>query len=1166
MTDPDIKRLYKQRASIKGQLTSFKKYLRAFQELDLQIITKSHVNELNLRLTKIQNIFNNFDVVQSEIEIYDENPDEQILLREDIESQFYSVISETQELLTMYKKFSCSKEQLVPNIKLPTISLKVFNGDREKWLEFHDTYCSLIHYNVTIDAISKFHYLKSSLEGIAANVIKSIPVSSENYIIAWDLLCERYNNKRLLINHHLKALFSLERINSASERSIRFIIDTVMKNLRSLETLGEPTDKWDTIVIYLVSAKLDASTSMKWEEYRNGLSVSPTLEHFYNFLRDRATILENVQAGHTYVNDKGQKQQSTSLIPKAFVSSSSSPPHQSSSSSSAVGLKCQACNGDHKLYTCEKFKAMTIAERNDMVYKWKICANCLRSGHFAHQCNLGGCRVCKRKHNSLLHRSNTLVANNNPSINNSNATCLPSVAASEERVLISKPSDNPMMPSVTMSAIASSHVLLSTALVEVMCSNNKKIVLRALLDSGSQSSFLTESAKNKLGDSITTGNSSYVSGLNNTSLQIKERCNISITSMNKEFHKKVMCLVVPHITDHLPNFEVRSNLGISASLSLADPNFSQPGEIDLLLGADVFWDIIETDRIKLGKNKPILQDSRLGWIVSGPIGDCHIKGSQQIVCNFSQEIKDILSKFWEVEEVPSASKVMSIDNEVCEDIFTNTTSRLSNGQFCVHIPLKESEHVLGDSFQIAKGRFLNNERRMSRDPSLKQRYSDFINEYKNLGHLSEIPKPSFGYYLPHHAVLREQSETTKLRVVFDASAKTSTNISFNDIQHIGPSIQDDLFSILLRFRQHRFVFSADVEKMYRCIQVHPTQRHLQLILWRDNDTDPLKCFQLNTVTYGTASAPFLATRCLKQLAIDCDNKDVAEVIEHDFYMDDILTGAPTMSELKNMCLAVTNQLNSASFPLRKFRTNAPSIFDSTDIDNKSKNLSLSAETTVLGLKWHPSSDTLQFPVKIESEFESRVTKRTILSNSARIFDPLGLLSIITIIPKVILQRLWLTKLGWDDKVPLDIYKQWVRFVKNLVSLSSLNIPRFILSENPITIQLHTFSDASQMAYAACVYIRTIDASGECSVHLLCAKTKVASLKPISIPRLELNGALLAARLTHKVIKSLRLRIDNQFFWTDSSVVLGWISSDPKNHKTFIANRIAEIQNLTSITN
>jgi hypothetical protein len=223
-------------------------------------------------------------------------------------------------------------------------------------------------------------------------------VSSGNYIIAWDLPCERYNNKRLLINHHLKALFSLERINSASERSIRFIIDTVMKNLRSLETLGEPTDKWDTIVIYLVSAKLDASTSMKWEEYRNGVSVSPTLEHFYTFLRDRATILENVQTDHTYVNDKGQKQQSTSLNLKAFVTSSSSPRYQSSSS--AVGLICQACNGDHRLYTCEKFKAMTIAERNDMVYKWKICANCLRSGHFANQCNLGGCRVCSV---SIIH-------------------------------------------------------------------------------------------------------------------------------------------------------------------------------------------------------------------------------------------------------------------------------------------------------------------------------------------------------------------------------------------------------------------------------------------------------------------------------------------------------------------------------------------------------------------------------------------------------------------------------------------------------------------------------------------------------------------------------------------------------------------------------------------
>lgn len=138
--------------------------------------------------------------------------------------------------------------------------------------------------------------------------------------------------------------------------------------------------------------------------------------------------------------------------------------------------------------------------------------------------------------------------------------------------------------------------------------------------------------------------------------------------------------------------------------------------------------------------------------------------------------------------------------------------------------------------------------------------------------MSEVLKPEIGCYLPHHAVIKDISETSKLRVVFDASAKTSTGISFNEIQHIGPVVQDNLYSILLRYSQHQYVVSADVEKTYRQILIQPSQRRLQLILWRDESLQPIKIFELNTVTYGTALAPFLSTRCLLQLSKECKDQ------------------------------------------------------------------------------------------------------------------------------------------------------------------------------------------------------------------------------------------------------------------------------------------------------
>lgn len=277
-----------------------------------------------------------------------------------------------------------------------------------------------------------------------------------------------------------------------------------------------------------------------------------------------------------------------------------------------------------------------------------------------------------------------------------------------------------------------------------------------------------------------------------------------------------------------------------------------------------------------------------------------------------------------MEEIPTDNK--NYKNNYCENLFNQTTHREDDGRFCVRIPLKECSSVLGDSYIIAEKRLIQLEEKFKRKPAFKDEYRKFIREYEQLGHMTEIPKPIFGYYLPHHAVLKETSEKTKLRVVFDASAKTSTGISLNDIQYIGPVVQDDLFSILLRYRQHRFVVSADVEKMYRQILVEPEQRIIQLILWRDDPTQTIRIFRLNSVTYGTASAPFLSTRCLYQLGLDCSDKVVSKSIKDDFYIDDLLSGTDDPTELIHIVQPVTDILKSAGLPLRRWRTNCPSIF------------------------------------------------------------------------------------------------------------------------------------------------------------------------------------------------------------------------------------------------
>ncbi|KPJ16510.1 hypothetical protein RR48_08101 [Papilio machaon] len=1128
-----LKELLKKRSTIKGRLTKFKEYLTVLSQIKPVDLTTLQIKEVTLRLAKFQELFSSFDNLQSQIELLSVDDDEQLKERDLLENQFYSSISTAQDILdaipvtkerfdgSMASAVSGSCSHAINTVKLPTIKLPTFDGNYLKWLEFRDTFDSLINSNDSIPTINKFHYLRSALEGSATVVIKSIEFTTANYKVAWDLLCERYNNKNILINNHLKALYHIEPITRESFKALRYLIDQVSKNLRALGTLGLPTEQWDVLVVFMMSSKLDVTTNRKWEEHKNSLTTLPTLNDFNTFLRNRADVLETTQSTRCDRPDN-----------KSHFKSQHSSKSLVAASTSTVAQKriCSICKNDHRVYLCPTFLEMSLKERQDKTDKLKLCANCLREGHNVNRCRLKGCcRSCKGKHNSLLH-------------------------IEQENVLTSAP--------VSLAVSSTKQVLLCTAVVDIVNpQNNVCKPARILLDTGSQSCFITNALKNKLDLSINKINSVNVSGINNIGFNISERCHIQLNSRVSSFTTELDCLVVPNITGTVPSKEIKlHNLKLPLNITLADPEFYEPSEIDILIGADVFWDIIGSQQIKLGPCLPTLQDSKLGWLISGPVGVACSKG--KVICNFTQsDLHETMKKFWEVEELPASSKnnSLSLEEQLCETHFVQNTTRLSSGRFSVKMPFKESpEHSLGESFYSARGRFFNLEKKLYKNERTKKHYSDFIKEYQDLGHLSEIERLRFGFYLPHHAVIREQSETSKLRVVFDASAKSSSGKSLNDLQLVGPVVQSDLFSILLRFRIHKFVLTGDIEKMYRQVEIDASQRHLQLILWRESDEQPLKTLQLNTVTYGTASAPFLATRCLLQLAHECQDETIANVLKRDFYVDDLNTGSNTIQELRRIYNGVNDTLKSACFPLRKFRTNCPELFNSKD--NVCEVRDWNKESTVLGLNWSPKSDMLFFCANMK--VQDIVTKRIVTSMTCRIFDPLGLLSACIIKCKIFLQQLWINKIGWDDPIPSDDSRKWSDFMRSLSRLSSIKIPRHVIQFVECEIDLHCFVDAAQHAYGATVYLRAIDKEGQIHIQLLCAKARVTPLKALTIPRLELCGALLGARLCDKVLESLPCNIRSKTIWTDSTIVLGWLRTQSRNLKTFVMNRVNEINELT----
>ncbi|GFU60127.1 integrase catalytic domain-containing protein [Trichonephila clavipes] len=350
--------------------------------------------------------------------------------------------------------------------------------------------------------------------------------------------------------------------------------------------------------------------------------------------------------------------------------------------------------------------------------------------------------------------------------------------------------------------------------------------------------------------------------------------------------------------------------------------------------------------------------------------------------------------------------------------------------------------------------------------------------------------------------------------------------------------------------------------MYRQILISDEDCKYQRIVWRATPSDSLKSFELQTITYGTSCAPFLALRTLQQLYQDEEQNFplAAKIARENIYIDDLLSGADTEVEAKSIIIEIQNLLKSGGFILRKWPSSHPKVLQ--DLDTSllaSKPLhSLGDEESkqrVLGLIWNWKTDSIQ--VKVVHE-EIVKTKRQLLSVIAQIFDPLGLFSPSVITLKIMLQELWKSKALWDDPIPSSILENWNKFTKESKYLNSISIPRFMGIDQNSDIILHGFCDASTKAYAAVVYLKSKQ-----EIHLVSAKTRVAPIKQLTIPRLELCGALLLAELISVIQKALRTKPAECFLWTDSTIVLSWLMKPPIKENIFVKNRITKILNLTS---
>ncbi|XP_055527686.1 uncharacterized protein LOC129720258 [Wyeomyia smithii] len=457
------------------------------------------------------------------------------------------------------------------------------------------------------------------------------------------------------------------------------------------------------------------------------------------------------------------------------------------------------------------------------------------------------------------------------------------------------------------------------------------------------------------------------------------------------------------------------------------------------------------------------------------------------------------------------------------------------------------------------------EKRLAANENIRQEYLLFMQEYEKLGHMDVISRAVNGpqFFLPHHAVHRPESTTTKTRVVFDGSCRGTNNLSINEALVAGPTIQPVLYSTVINFRKPRFVVTADVEKMFRQIWVHSDDCRFQQILWRYNPVEPIQVYQLKTVTYGLTSSPFHATRVLSLLAFEDGERYpfAVPVIRQGTYFDDVLTGHDDLKTLQQTCEQLIGLLANAKFVLRKWATNDSTVLIKvpTDLWDASNQLEIdrTASIKTLGLLWLPKSDRFMFKI-LTLHSQCVITKRVVVSEMSRLFDPIGLLGPVVINAKMFVQTLWAEHLPWDAELSEEFKQWWLAYRSDIQQLSILQVPRRIVANVSNRYWIHCFCDASTKGYGCCIYIVSPNEAGELQSHLLTSKSRVASLRGHSVPRLELSAARLGSQLVDKPKRTTQFT-ESATMWTDSTIVLHWIKSKSSKWKVFVSNRVAEIQ-------
>ena len=1100
---------------------------------------------------------------------------------ERLRDESFQMLMETQDRQnTVLRQLIEQQQEGVMALTLPQPTMQIFDGDPTSYCDFIRAFEHLVERKTTSPS-ARLYYLVQYTSGHVQELMKSCLVMepSEGYIEAMRLLKERYGQNYQIASAYVNRLINgpvIKPDDGVELQKFSIQLTSCANTLKEIGSIGKLDNSEN---LKKIINRLPTAMRYKWRDVVDRIVEQErrdvTINDVTKFVTSRARVANHPVFGKVdrerkeKIDLEQRRPRHLGIRANGFATHG----EKDNQERATKRITCPLCKQNHWLSRCERFRKQSLEERQRFVNDAKLCNNCLLTGHYVRSCaKQSFCKVpeCTGKHSTFLHpKSNADVKK----IDHQNKEEL---GESEKDPKSAHTAYVKMSVKPKVSARSSSATALAIVPVRVKTKGGSAFVeTYAFLDSGSNTSFCTEALQNQLN----------VSG---------SSTNLSLTTIQGE-NTPVQCslvsLVVSDLNDmnhvDLPMVYSRPSLPISPDAIGKEEDIHRwphlkglslpeiDAEIGLLIGSDV-PEALQPIEVRPSENGgPFATKTVFGWVLNGPLGRSK---STIPTANFVHSNDALERQFYDYcnrefndsnyEVEPSMSQNDKRALKIMED-----SIKLENGHYVIALPW--TTH-LQNNRTLAEQRLNSLKRRLQREPIVHEKYTAFMNDLLDKDYARKVndkdqDSSKILWYLPHHPVLNPH-KPEKVRVVFDCSAKYG-NTSLNDQLLQGPDMTNTLVGVLTRFREERVAMTSDIESMFYQVRVQPSDCSALRFLWWPNGKldEPAEEYEMKVHLFGGASSPSCSNFALKRTAEDNKTEfdpQTVETVKKNFYVDDCLKSVRSDDEAVRLASELRELLSRRGFRLTKWNSTSRKLVMSlpeSERAEKIKDLNfdkLSIER-VLGVQWNVSTDQFGFSIVVKDRPH---TRRGILSVVSSVFDPLGLVAPFIHQAKRILQDLCRMKLDWDEPIPEKLQDRWQSWLQDLPRLEELAIDRcFKLNDEEVmSSQLHHFADASQEGYGAVTYLRIENSRGAVKCSFVMGKSRIAPMKSVTIPRMELSAAVTAVKLNNACQVELTLPIEETRFWTDSTCVLKYLKNEDKRFQTFVANRISVIRETSSL--